>query len=281
MKWFAFRATAVLLPFLAAEAIVQTTCDVGRDRLTLGLRVVARNLYLEELATGRRYRPAGPDEPFPEAVVLGGSTSTGYPRVHGEGWPELLGVRVQNLAICAHSSMEQLHCYAAGGKPARWVIIYHGINDAGAGLYGRVSPDYSHVGLRAPALDPPEWVLSTGIGVEFVRGLTRPRNPAHLFDSQILDYFLRNMDLTLGLARARGASVVIGTQPLPAATREKELGRGTILANEASRQWARSRSVRVVDLENRPDMEGHFVDAIHLSAEGNQIVAKAFREAIR
>ncbi len=252
-------------------------------------------------------------------VTYGGSTTFGYPFRWSETWPGQLeallgrdGYEVLNASISGATTADTLVNFALihSDLEPDYLLVYHGTNDFAAASFPGFKSDYSHsrrdIGsIRFPGfLELPRWldysalfVLGRGFLIEYPGpGLFyRYQRPfaRHDFSDPERGYrtFRRNLRHLGAMAESLGTVVVVGTfqfykrhmvenwecQPCADAweagiARQNEIIRRQAMENERIELAEVARAFT--------PSEETMTDHVHLTAEGNRRVARAFYEAM-
>lgn len=263
----------------------------------------------------------GPELETPKRRVrllcYGGSTTFDVPHAWEETWPgrlqALLGADRYEVVIAAQNgatTADTLVNYALvhSDAPADYVLTYEGINDLESSFTPGFRPDYAHRRRKIGSTPYPfferlpEALHYSALYTAVRWRLVGPRGDLHALFSRPGAYdfqrgpfglatFRENLKSLHALARSRGAVLVLGTaqyyQPWAEAHFGKDFAegwrRGLAAENEIQRELARTlpgAELAEVAASFTPTEE-HLTDFCHLTAKGNELVARAFHAAVR
>lgn len=249
-------------------------------------------------------------------LCYGGSTTFDAAHDWEKTWPgrlqELLGPRyevviaAQNGATTADTLVN--YALVQSASEADFVLAYEGINDLESSFAPGFRSDYAHRrrkigGTPYPFFDRlPRALHWSAVYTALRWKLVGPRGDLHAQFSRPTAYdfrngpfglptFRRNLESLHALARARGATLVLGTAQYYRPWADVHFGadfgagweRGIKAENEAQRELARRLPGTVL-----AEVAGSFVpteaemtDFCHLTVRGNELVAKAFHQAMK
>jgi lysophospholipase L1-like esterase len=277
-------------------------------------------LYGQVILNSLGDRGPDPDEPKRRIriVSFGGSTTFGQDEPWELTWPgqlqDLLGSSQFEVLSAAHNgdttadSLVKLALIYVDLKPDI-VLVYHGTNDLEASYSRNFRADYAHrrrdVGATPyPVFDRlPRWLDYSSYFVTIRSNLvgyrgsmwrlyTRPEVGLDLENGPFgLPTFQRNLQAINALAQLAGARLVLGTFQYYRPWAEEYHGskwaeawqRGLGIQNEIIRELAaREENIYVADVARAFHPTGdHMTDFCHLTALGNEEIARAFAHAIR
>ncbi len=263
-------------------------------------------------------RGPGLDNPKRRVRVLcyGGSTTFDASHEWAKTWPgmlqKLLGpkyevvIAAQNGATTADTVVN--YALVQSGSAADFVLAYEGINDLESSYAPGFRPDYAHrrrkiAGTPYPFFDRLPGALHYSSVYTALRWkLVGPRGDLHAQFSRPTSYdfkngpfgletFQRNLESLHALARARGATLVLGTaqyyRPWADAHFGKDFGegwaRGIAAENAIQRDLAkRLPGAQLAEVSDSfTPTEAEMTDFCHLTERGNALVAQAFLLALR
>lgn len=250
-------------------------------------------------------------------LCYGGSTTFDAMHDWDETWPgrlqALLGKERYEVVIAAQNgatTADTLVNYALvhSDVPADYVLTYEGINDLESSYAPGFRPDYAHRrrkigGTPYPFFEKlPAWLHLSAVYTALRWKLVGPRGDLHARFSRPTRYdfeggpyglgaFEANLRSLHAVARGRGARLILGTaqyyQPWADANFGKEFGdgwrRGIEKENALQRRLAAElpgAQLAEVAASFAPT-EAEMTDFCHLTAAGNEKVAKAFLAAVR
>lgn len=263
----------------------------------------------------------GPELEVPKRRIrllcYGGSTTFDGAHPWEKTWPgllqSLLGTERYEVVIAAQNgatTADTLVNYALvhQDSQADYVLTYEGINDLESSYAPGFRTDYAH--RRRKIASPPypiftrlpRWLEFSSLYTALRWKLLGPRGDLHAQFSRPtkydfengpfgLDAFRRNLESLHALARARGATLILGTaqyyQPWADDHFGRDFGngwrRGIAAENDIQRALARGlpgASLAEVAASFAPTPE-HMTDFCHLTEAGNALVARAFHEAVK
>lgn len=251
-------------------------------------------------------------------VCFGGSTTFGQDQTWEATWPgylqEMLGHEGFEVLSAAHNGDTTAETLVKLGLiymdlDPDLVLVYHGTNDLEASYGTGFRSDYAHRRRDVsptpyPVFDRlPRWLDRSSVFVA-LRGYlvgfrgsmwslyTRPWVPADLDNGPFgLSTFERNLRQIHALARAGGSQVVLGTFQYYRPWAEEHYGprfaaawqRGLDAQNELVRRLAASEpTIHLAEVARgfAPAPE-HMTDFCHLTARGNEEIARVFAAAVR
>lgn len=251
-------------------------------------------------------------------VCYGGSTTFDGSHRREETWPgmleEMLGADRYEVINAAQNgaatpdSLVNLALLQSDLKPD-YVLALEGINDLESSFMPGFRPDYAHrrrkiADERYPVFRRlPRWLDASSLYVLLRWKLVGPRGDLHaMFSRPGLAYdfengpfglatYRRNLVHLDAIARENGARLVLGTPPFRDGAARSMFGeefargfrRGIDAHNAIVRELARSRPnvlLAEVSASFPEPTDALMTDFCHFTAEGNRLVASAFRDAV-